>query len=132
MAEAIKIDGLGVFVRNLKVIDRDLPKTLRVGLNQAADVITDYARPPIPNRSGRAARSLKARSTQNAVRISAGGNRAPYYPWLDFGGHVGRGKSVKRTFLKDGRYIYAGYFAKKNQFAELLEKALLDSVRAAG
>lgn len=129
---AISIDGLGVFVRNLKVIDSQLPKTLRVGLNQSAEVILDYARPRIPKRSGRAVRSLKARSTQNSVRIAAGGPRAVYYPWLDFGGHVGPGGSVARPFRKDGRYIYAAYFARRAEFAHILERALLDTVRAAG
>src|SRR5262245_7361093 len=132
MAEAIKVTGLAEFSRNLKKLDSDLPKALRVALNEAADVITDYARPRIPKRTGRAARSLKSRSTRTEVRVSAGGNRAPYYPWLDFGGRVGRARSVSRPFLKDGRYIYAGYFARKHQFAEVLEEALLKTVRAAG
>lgn len=130
--DPITIDGLGVFVRNLKVIDAELPKALRVGLNAAADLIVDYARPRIPTRSGRAARSLRARSTGTAVRVSAGGARAPYYPWLDFGGRVGRNRSVQRAFLKDGRYIYEGYRRRRPQVVEVLEAALIDAARRAG
>lgn len=132
MSDAIRITGLAEFSRNLKKLDADLPKALRVALNEAADVVVDYARPRIPKRSGRAQRSLKARSTRTEVRVSAGGNRAPYYPWLDFGGRVGRNRSVQRPFLKEGRYIYAGYFAKRKEFTEVLEAALLKTAEAAG
>lgn len=131
---AIAIDGLTEFNRNLKKLDADLPKALRVALNEAADVVVGYAKPRVPKRSGRAQRSVKARSTRTAVRVSGGGNRAPYYPWLDFGGRVGRGLSVQRRFMKDGRYIYEGYFRKKEsgEFQEALNRALLDVARQAG
>jgi hypothetical protein len=128
------VDGLAEFSRNLKKLDADLPKALRLALNQAADVVVDYARPLVPRRTGRAARSVAARSTRTAVRVVAGGKRAPYYPWLDFGGRVGRGRSVVRPFLKDGRYIYEGYFRKKQsgEFVDVLNTALLGVARQAG
>lgn len=132
MAEAIKIDGLAEFSRNLRKLDADLPKALRVALNGAADVVVGYAVPRVPKRSGKAARSIKARSTRTAVRIAAGGSRAPYFPWLDYGGRVGRNRSVQRAFMKDGRYIYAGYFAKKEEFTAVLTQALLDVAAQAG
>src|SRR5574342_787900 len=132
MAEAIKIDGLAQFSRNLRKLDADLPKALRIALNDAADVIVDYARPRIPKRTGRAASTLKSRSTRTAVRVSAGGRRAPWYPWLDFGGKVGRNRSVERAFIKEGRYIYKGYFAKRDEFSEVLTRSLLDVARQAG
>ncbi len=134
MTEPIKVDGLAAFAKNLKKLDSDLPKSLRVALNEAANVVVDYARPRIPQRSGKAARSVRARSTRTAVRVSAGGSRAPYYPWLDFGGKVGRSRSVKRAFLKEGRYLYAGYFRKSasGEFQEVLSKALLRTAASAG
>lgn len=134
MAEAIKITGLNEFVRNLKKLDADLPKMVRVAFNSAADVVVQAARPDIPSRTGAAAGSVRAQSTQTAARITGGGRRAPYYPWLDFGGKVGRHKSVKRPFYKDGRYIYAAYFAKREagEFEQVMTEALLDVVRGAG
>ena len=132
MADPIKIDGLAEFQRNLKKLDSDLPKALRVALNDAANVVVDYAKPRVPKRSGRAAASIKARSTRTAVRVTEGGSRAPYMPWLDFGGRVGRGRSVQRPFLKDGRFLYAGYFAKQAEFEEVLTKALLKVAKSAG
>jgi hypothetical protein len=131
-SEAIRIAGLREFRANLKRIDSDLPKAMRVAFNGATELIVNDARPRVPRRSGRAAASIKVRSTQTAARIVAGGKQAPYYPWLDFGGKVGRKNSVRRPFLKHGRYIYNAYFSNKARYAELLEDALIDTVRAAG
>lgn len=132
MTEPVKVKGLAEFTRNLKLLDRDLPKAVRVAFNDAADVIVDDAKPRVPRRSGRAAGSIRARSTRTKARITGGGARAPYYPWLDFGGRVGRRKSVKRPVLADGRYIYNAYFRRKGEFKEAMEDALLDVVRKAG
>ena len=132
MTEAIKIDGLAQFVRNLKKLDADLPKALRVGFNDAAQIIVDYAKPKVPHRSGKAAGSIRKASTQTAVRVKEGGKRAEYMPWLDFGGKVGRKKSVRRPFLKEGRFLYAGLHAEREQIMAAVEKALLDAAASAG
>jgi mRNA-degrading endonuclease RelE of RelBE toxin-antitoxin system len=131
---AVKVDGLAQFQRDLKKLDSDLPKALRVALNKAADVIVTDARPEVPKRTGRAQGSVRARSTRTAVRVSAGGRRAPYYPWLDFGGKVGRHRSVSRAFFTDGRYLYPTYFRRRDagEFQEVLAAALLDVASAAG
>lgn len=132
MADAIAIDGLSQFVRNLKALDREVPKALRLAFNAAADVVVQDARASVPSRSGKARGSVKARSTQTASRVVGGGNRAPYYPWLDFGGRVGRNRSIKRPFLKEGRYIYRAYFANRAKYVELLEDALVDAAHRVG
>lgn len=132
MSDPIRVNGLAEFSRNLRKLDNDLPKGLRVAMNEAAQVVVDYAVPRIPRRSGKAARSVKARSTRTAVRVSGGSARVPYYPWLDFGGKVGRGRSVSRPFEKEGRYLYAGFFAKRQEFSAVLERALLNTAAQAG
>jgi Bacteriophage HK97-gp10, putative tail-component len=134
MADALKVDGLAQFSRNLRKLDADLPKQLRVALNTAAQQLVDDARPRIPTRTGKARKSLRAASTRTAVRIRAGGRRAPYYPWLDFGGKVGRNKSVARPFYKDGRFIYKSYrdLTRAGTFQATLSQALLGVVRSAG
>lgn len=134
MADPISITGLRKFSRDLKKLDSDLPKALRLALNEAADVVVSDARPRVPSRSGRAKRSIKARSTRTAVRVSGGGSRAPYYPWLDFGGRVGPGGSIRRPFIKDGRYIYRAYFdaSVRDEFTRVLEKSLIKVAASAG
>jgi len=132
MADAIAITGLNQFVRNLKSLDREVPKALRVAFNAAADVVVQDARAGVPSRSGKARGSVQARSTQTASRVVGGGNRAPYYPWLDFGGKVGRKRSVNRPFIKYGRYIYNSWFDNQPRYVKLLEAALLDAAMSAG
>lgn len=132
MSDAIKIDGLNEFVRNLRKLDAELPKQLRVGFNVAAQLVVDYARPRVPHRSGRAAGSIRARSTRTTVRVSEGGNRAPYMPWLDFGGKVGRRKSVHRPFIKEGRFLYAGLVNERERIHGAVVDALLTAARNAG
>jgi hypothetical protein len=132
VANTIKIQGLRELNRSLKQVSEDLPKGVRVALNDAADVIVTDARSRFPRRSGRAAASLRARSTRTVARISEGGGRAPYVPWLDFGGRVGRGKSVRRAFLKEGRYLYAAYFDKREQFVDVMKVSIADLIRGAG
>ena len=132
--DAIRISGLREFRQGLKQLDSDLPKALRLAFNDAADIVVTDARPRVPSRSGKAASTVKARSTQSAARVVGGGNKAPYYPWLDFGGRVGRRKSVKRPFLPKGRYIYNAYFRAKasGQFQDALSNGLIQVARTAG
>ncbi|WP_020385881.1 HK97 gp10 family phage protein [Kribbella catacumbae] len=132
MTDAIKIDGLAEFTRNLKKLDSDLPKALRMAFNAAAEVVVTDARQGIPTKSGKAKASVNARSTASASRVVGGSKRVPYYPWLDFGGRVGKGRSVSRPFIKHGRYIYNAYFDNQARYAELVEQALLDVARQAG
>lgn len=131
-AEAISIRGLQEFVRALRKVNTDLPKELRVALNQGADLVVEWARPRVPSRSGRARRSLRVSSTRTAARVTGGGARVPWYPWLDFGGRVGRKRSVHRAFLPSGRYIFPGYAARQDEVQDEVVRALLDLAERAG
>lgn len=132
MTAPIRVTGLAEFNAQLRKISADLPKALRVAMNRAADVVVGYAVPRIPRRTGKAAASLRPASTRTAVRVAGGSSIAPYYPWLDFGGSVGPGRSVRRPFYKDGRYIYKAYYEKQAEFSKALRMALVDVARQAG
>jgi hypothetical protein len=132
LAEPIKIEGFAEFNRNLRRINADLPKTLRLANNEAAELVVDWARPRVPKDSGKAAASIKVASTRTEVRVKGGGARVPYYPWLDFGGRVGPGRSVHRAFYGGGRYLYPGLDATRGELEERHTQALVNLVRAAG
>jgi len=132
VTEAIRIEGLKEFRAGLKRMDKGLPKGIRVALNSVVDIVVDDARPRIPRRTGRAAASLKSQSTQSAARIKAGGNRAPYFPWLDFGGRTGRDGSVVRPFFKKGRYVWLSFADKRTEVTHALDGALAGVAEAAG
>lgn len=132
--DAVRVDGLDQFRRALKTLDdaSALGKLLRVSLNAASTLIIDRARPLIPTLTGKAAKSLKARSTQNTVRVAVGGRAAPYYPWLDYGGAVGPADSVRRPFIPEGRYLYPTLGRHQAEFEKILQDGLRDVARAAG
>jgi hypothetical protein len=131
--ETIKVTGLREFQRALRTMDAELPRQLRLVLNEAGQIIIDYARPRIPSRTGRAAASLKLRSSQRAVRLAVGGARAPYYPWLDFGGQGRRkGRPPHRPFLKQGRYVYAGLAAKRQDIIDVMAQGMTELAKSAG
>lgn len=132
MPATITINGLRELQRALKAAEDATPKMLRLALNQSAEVVLDYARPQVPAKSGAARGSMKVRSTQREARVSAGGTRAPWYPWLDFGGAVGRNNSVKRPFYKEGRYIYPTLRKRHDEIIEVMGEALAGVVREAG
>lgn len=130
--DPIRVVGLADFNRSLRKLDADLPKALRQGLNTAAQVVVDYATPKIPRRSGRAARAIRVASTRTEVRVRAGGPRVPYWPWLDFGGKVGRDRSVERRFYTEGRYLYPALRERRTQIEAALSKALVSVAEQAG
>lgn len=107
MYEKVQVEGLARLSRSLKAIDSEAPKQLRLAQNEAADLLVDRTRPTIPSVTGAARRSLVARSTRTSARVAVGGRRAPWYPWLDFGGE-GRvaGRPAAREFIREGRYLY--------------------------
>jgi hypothetical protein len=133
MVESIQITGLREFQASLRKLDANMPKLLRVTFNGCTKLVIDYAGAHMPRKSGRAAASLKPRSSQREARIAMGGRRAPYAPWLDFGGQGRRkGRPPARPFLKDGRYVYKGLAVHRDDITALMAKGLSDVAREAG
>lgn len=130
--EPVKVEGLAEFNRNLRKLSSDLPKALRLAHNEAAQLIVDYAKPRVPRRTGRAAGTVKAKSTRTESRVSGGSKAASYYPWLDFGGRVGIKRSVHRPFIKQGRYLYPALGAKYDEFEALLTEKLIQVAGQSG
>lgn len=129
----LEIRGIKELNRALKKVDSDLPKGVRVALNGCSDFLIGKVQPQIPKVTGRAARSMRAASTRNEVRIKVGTRVAPYYPWLDFGGQ-GRvaGRPPERTFAKEGRYLYPTARKSSTEFQRVTENALTGVIRGAG
>lgn len=128
----INVVGLAEFSRGLRKLDSEAPKGLRLALNAAAETLITATRPQIPTRTGRAAKSLVVRSTRTSARVGVGGKRAPYYPWLDFGGKTGRKGSVVRPFYSQGRYLYPTLGRIKPKIMEQLAEELAAVAAKAG
>lgn len=129
----VEVGGLAQLSRALKAIDNDAPKQLRLGLNDAANLLVDRTRPKIPTVTGAARRSLVARSTRTSARVGVGGKKARYYPWLDFGGQ-GRvaGRPAHRPFIKEGRYVYPTLRQIRPAIEQVLQQAITTVIRNAG
>lgn len=132
MIEKVGVEGLSKFSRSLKQVSSEAPKALRIALNGASDYLITEARPLIPSRTGAARASLKASSTRTAVRVSEGGPKAPYMPWLDYGGRTGPNRSVERPFRKEGRYLYPTLHKSREHFTDLLASAIVGVAEHAG
>lgn len=133
MSEAkIKVTGLKEFQKALRAMDRALPKQIRLVLNDAATVVIREATSRMPSRTGRAKNSVKARSNQRESRVAIGGARAPYVPWLDFGGKTGPGGKTVRPFYREGRYLYPALRLKHDEVTEIMEKGLTALAQGAG
>lgn len=133
MTPKITISGLREFQASLKQMDTSFPKQLRLILNEAGDLIVKYDVQHMPRKSGRAVASVKARSSQRLARVAIGGNKAPYVPWLDFGGQ-GRvaGRPGPRPFIKEGRYTYQGLRVHRADITAIMERGLTELARSAG
>lgn len=133
MEAKIEVEGLAALNRGLRRIDSEAPKGLRLALNSAAETLVSHVRPKIPSVTGAARRSLVARSTRTSARVGVGGKRAPYYPWLDFGGQ-GRvkGRPAARPFLREGRYVYPTLREVRPSIEKQLGEALKTVIRDAG
>lgn len=129
---SIKVVGLNEFRRGLKGIDSGLPKAMRLTLNEVAQEFIGWVRPKIPKLTGAAAASLKPQSTQSQARIAAGGPKAPHYPWLDFGGRVGKKKSVVRPYIPDGRYIFPTLVERQPDVETVMLKGLAQLASSSG
>lgn len=134
----VEVQGIKELQRSLKQIDRELPKELAAGLAEASQIVVTAMGPKIPQRSGDAARSVKVKKDQRSASIAVGGSKAPYYPWLDFGGRVGRGRTGKgtgsayRPVLKEGRYLYPSLREKRPEVNAKVDEVLGKMAEKAG
>lgn len=131
---AVRVEGLTELRKALKEIDQKLPRTIRVALNQGAEVVVQAARPTIPERTGRLAATLRPSSTQREGRVTLGTGAVLYAGWVEFGGkipHVGGGESV-RPYIRGGRYLFPAAERKTDQVVEVCDRAVSDLIAKAG
>ena len=128
MPDKIQLRGIKEFQKALRAMDADLPKQIRVLLNESTELVLSYAQQRFPRDTGRAAGSLKARSSQREARIALGGTRAPYAPGLDFGGNAPQFPE----YLPGGRYVYKGLELNRDEITKRMEEGLRALAAGAG
>lgn len=128
--DPIQISGLRELNKSLKQVDAELPKMVRLALNEGATLVADEARRHVPRRTGRAANTYRARSTRTAARVAIGGAKAKYVPWLDFGGKTPSGAT--RPFFKSGRYLFPALEKERAEVLATLERAVVGVIESSG
>lgn len=135
MTPGVKVQGLREVVSALREADAEAPKRLREHLLPVARLVASRIASKVPRDEGDAAASLSARAGQRGASVAFGGSSAPYFPWLDYGGSVGKGHrpgvpwsgSVTRPWMPGGRYVYPTIAEHRDEIAE----AALDAMAAA-
>lgn len=128
----ISVEGLKEARRALNNVEAGLGKELGQAGKAAADIVAKQTQPKVPVLTGRARDSVRAVVSQGGGGVRAGGAKAPHYGWLDFGGRVGRNKSVSREVIRGGRYIYPALAERSDDVLEQYESKVNDLLRRAG
>lgn len=132
MEYKVETRGIAELKKALKQIDKQLPLELKSGFARIAENVASKIRPKVPKRVGDARASVKARGSQRGGAIAFGGSKAPYYPWLDFGGRVGRNRSITRSFFKEGRYVYPTIKQEQNNIIRETDELMANLAEKAG
>ena len=140
----VEVRGIRELAAAFKKIDAELAAQLKTRFLALAQHVVGKAQAKMEFGSGPAAGSVKARGSTRGASIAFGGSAAPYYPWLDFGGSVGKGHqpgkafsgSVKRTWLGnpagEGRYVYPAISESKPETIAAIDAAIKSAAEGAG
>ena len=114
----------------------DLLPVMRDELRSAvANTVVPSVVSRVPQRTGDAAASVRATGGGAVTYVVAGGASAPYFGWLDFGGHLRkqgeRRNDQFRPVIKGGRYVYPGIKAARPYLFRAVEKAVDTTIRKA-
>lgn len=128
----VEIRGLREFRGALQQIERELPRELAVRYLERARDLAGRVASQVPRLTGRAAGSVAPRPAASGAALVAGGARAPHFPWLEFGGAVGRNRSVRRELVPDGRWIYPTIAEAGDEIGQAAGDAVESVARRAG
>ena len=157
-AASVGIDGLSQLQRQLKQLSPATKRAFGVELKRIVDFVAEDVRSQMPEKSGKAKRSVRVIFSGGYLAIKAGGPNAPYYPWLDFGGKLhttgaktivvgpkkgqqgpsrlvhsaGRKLGSERPFIKEGRWIYPTIARQRPAIYAAARAAVDKAKRAAG
>ncbi len=142
-----EVEGLIAMKKAFRLARDGTQKAIQRRLKDVATLVASEVAGRVPVRSGRAASSVRALATQESASVAAGGAKAPYYAFLDFGGSTGRGHvpgaadsgSVKREWYGkggsgsgEGRYLYPAIRDMSEVIASETGAAIHEALHDAG
>ncbi len=148
MPDVLRVRGLSEVTRAFRQVDKSLNKELVRGFKDVARHVVDVARRKMEFGPGEAMSSIKPRATQKGAGIARPeggrpwkGEKADYYPWLEWGGSTGRGHkdrvggsgAIQRPFVgHDGRYLYPAIGESKEFIRQAVDEDVERVVKRAG
>lgn len=128
----MELHGVRELQRAFKQVGGGTETNLKAEFFNIARSVAISAQAKVPHRTGRAADSIKPRSTNRGGSIAFGGRAAEYMPWLNFGGRVGRNRSIFRELVKPDRYIYTTISEHREETAKAADQAIERAAKSAG
>jgi hypothetical protein len=132
-SEAIQVNGLAAFQRELRRID--LAKDLRLANLAAAELVAGKARSRAAGLGGVAAKtapSIKAAAEQRRAKVTLGGPRFPFAMGAEFGG---QGRPTTQQFQphrgRTGYALYPTIRDTREEFIEVMARSLDELMRRA-
>lgn len=99
----VKVRGLDGFMHDLRVSEERLIEGVDNLMDDLADETADDARSKA--RSGKL-----TGASMNSIRamgpVVRAGDDVPWYGFADFGGRVGKDRSIYRRYIKGGRWLF--------------------------
>jgi hypothetical protein len=141
---SIQVTGLRELSSALKQVGAEAPIEMKSAIRRVVEGIAGTIRGKFPHKTGSAASSVVSRASARGGAIAFGGQAAPYAPWLDFGGSVGKGHkpgvawsgSVKRPWegkpSGSGRYTYPTISEARKETDTQIETVVLQVARNNG
>lgn len=135
-ANAVSVQGLTQFRKAIKQLSPELAKEFRRDMKDVAVIVARAAAPNVPVVTGMAASSVQASTSGSTVQVRAGGAKAPYFGWLEFGGVLhpvgGRHNTITRAKVRRGRTLMPAVDAHHAELIAAAEKAIRNAARKAG
>lgn len=123
----IRVTGIREVNAALKSIGNGAEKDMGKAFKPIAERIASTSRGKMPSITGSARKSVTSGGTQRGAHVSYGGAKAPHTPWLEFGGSTKATETtVRRPFVKQGRYIWPTIMEARENIEEAAEDVLLD------
>jgi phage gpG-like protein len=123
----VRVDGLAKFRRDLKELDKELPKALQKELKEAVAKVSLEAAATAPRKSGDLARSYRPFTRGNVAGVRS---KLPYAGVIEYGGTI----SPKGTPITIRKYepITRAVERRKDELVEDIGDAIESAAKRAG
>lgn len=134
-SQAVRVEGLADFQKELRALDRTLPRELGQANKRAAEMVAERARQraqSLGSVAAKSAPSIKAAAEQRRSKINLGSTREPWALGAEFGG---QGRPTTQQFEphrgREGYFLYPTIRDTRDEYLEIYGRILEQLMRAA-